>query len=126
MPIGPGAATIGDEMAVPHPLPDDLIELIAERFRALSEPTRIKLLDRLRDGEATVLELTEVIGTTQQNVSKHMGVLSGAGLVIREKEGNSVRCRIADESVLRLCEQVCGGLQRQVAELQALLGPAAS
>ena len=50
--------------SIPHPLPDDLVELIAERFRALSEPTRIKLLDRLRDGEATVVELTDRIGTT--------------------------------------------------------------
>ena len=41
----------------------------------------------------------------------------------REKDGNSVRCRIADETVLELCEQVCGGLQRQLAELQTLLGP---
>ena len=49
-------------MTVSHPLPDDLVELIAERFRALSEPTRIKLLDRLREGEATVLELTERSG----------------------------------------------------------------
>jgi len=62
-------------MAVAHPLPDDLVELVAERFRALSEPTRIKLLDRLREREATVLELTELIGTTPQNVSKHLGVL---------------------------------------------------
>lgn len=63
MPVGPRAATIGEGMAVPYPLPDDLVELIAERFRALSEPTRIKLLDRLREGEATVLELTALIAT---------------------------------------------------------------
>jgi len=62
-------------MVVSHPLPNDVIELIAERFRTLSEPTRIKLLDRLREGEASVLELTELIGTTQQNLSKHLGVL---------------------------------------------------
>ena len=62
-------------MTVSHPLPDDLIELIADRFRALSEPTRIRLLDRLRESEATVPELTELIGTTQQNVSKHLRIL---------------------------------------------------
>ena len=50
-------------------------------------------------------------------------MLARAGLVAREKDGNSVRCRIADESVLELCEQVCGGLQRQVAELQSLFVP---
>src|SRR6266511_1873391 len=58
-----------------HPLPDDLIELIARRFRVLADPTRIKLLDLLREREATVQELTDTIGSTQQNVSKHLGLL---------------------------------------------------
>jgi DNA-binding transcriptional ArsR family regulator len=124
MPIGPGATTIGDEMAVPHPLPDDLIELIAERFRALSEPTRIKLLDRLRDGEATVVELTELTGTTQQNVSKHLGVLQRAGIVARRKQGNFAHYRIVDEGVFSLCEAVCGSLQQRVESLRQLVGAA--
>jgi len=109
-------------MAVSHPLPDDLVELIAERFRALSEPTRIKLLDRLRDGEATVLELTELLATSQQNVSKHLGVLQRAGLVARRKQGNFAYYRIIDEGVYSLCEQVCGSLQQQVESLRQLVG----
>ena len=124
MPIRPGVATIVDEMAVPHPVPDDLVELIAERFRALSEPTRIKLLDRLRDGEATVLELTELIGTTQQNVSKHLGVLQRAGIVARRKQGNFASYRIVDEGVFSLCEAVCGSLQQRVESLRQLVGTA--
>ena len=109
-------------MTMEHPLPDDLVELIAERFRALAEPTRIKLLDRLREGEATVQELTEVIGSTQQNVSKHLGVLRQAGIVRRRKEGNFVHYSIADEGVLALCEDVCGSLRRQLDELHTLVG----
>ena len=124
MPIKPVAGTIGDEMAVPHPLPDDLVELIAERFRALSEPTRIKLLDRLREGEATVLELTELIGTTQQNVSKHLGVLQRAGIIGRRKQGNFAYYRIVDEGVSSLCEAVCGSLQQQVELRRQLVGAA--
>ncbi len=108
---------------MPHPLPDSVVEVIAERFRVLGEPMRIRIIDRLRDGDATVGELADALGTSQQNVSKHVGILARAGLVSREKDGNSVRCRIADETVLELCEQVCGGLQRQLAEMQALLGP---
>jgi DNA-binding transcriptional ArsR family regulator len=111
-------------MEMPHPLSGPLVEAIAERFRVLGEPMRIRILDHLRAGPRTVGELAEALGASQQNVSKHIGVLSRAGLVAREKDGNSVRCRIADESVLRLCEQVCGGLQRHVAELQALLAQA--
>lgn len=110
-------------MGLPHPLPDSLVEAIADRFRVLGEPMRIRILDRLRESQATIGELAEALDTSQQNISKHVGILGRAGLVAREKHANSVRCRIADESVLALCEQVCGGLQRQVAELQALLSP---
>ena len=70
-----------------HPLPDSLVEVIAARFRVLGEPMRIRLLDQLRDGPLTVGQLTATTGATQQNVSKHLGVLAQAGLVGREKDG---------------------------------------
>ncbi len=107
---------------MPHPLPDPLVELIAQRFRVIGEPMRIRILDRLCDGEATVQELTEALGASQQNISKHLGVLHQAGIVGRRKERNHVYYTIADESVLSLCEQVCGGLSRQLAELAELIG----
>jgi len=98
-----------------------LIELIARRFRVLSEPIRIRLLDQLRNGEATVNELTETIGSSQQNVSKHLQLLADAGIVGRRRDGNHVHYRIVDEGVLRLCEDVCGGVQAQLSELSRLL-----
>jgi DNA-binding transcriptional ArsR family regulator len=106
---------------IPHPLPDDLVELIARRFRVLSEPMRIKLLDLLREGGATVAELQEATGSSQQNVSKHLGVLLQSGIVVRRKEGNFARYEISDDSVFALCDQVCGGLRRQLEEIEALL-----
>lgn len=106
---------------IPHPLPDALAELVAARFRVLSEPMRIKLLDRLREGDATVQELQEGLGVSQQNVSKHLGVLLNAGMVRREKQGTYSRYAIADPSVFALCDQVCGGLRRQIAELDTIL-----
>lgn len=108
-------------MDVPHPLPEQLAELIAQRFRVLGEPMRIRLLDTLRDGEATVGELVERLGTSQQNVSKHLGVLHQAGIVTRTKEGTFVRYAIADAGVFELCEQVCGGLRQQLSELDQIL-----
>lgn len=110
-----------DVGALSHPLPAPLIGLIAQRFRVLSEPMRIKLLDLLRDGPATVQELTEATGSSQQNVSKHLGILLQAGIVSREKRGTSAVYAIADESVFALCDQVCGGLRRQLDELGATL-----
>jgi DNA-binding transcriptional ArsR family regulator len=107
--------------SVPHPLPDPLVELIAGRFRVLAEPMRIKLLDRLRDGDATVLELQQAVGASQQNVSQHLGVLLNAGIVSRTKQGTSSLYSIADPGVFALCDQVCGGLRRQVSELDAIL-----
>jgi DNA-binding transcriptional ArsR family regulator len=109
-------------MTYGHPLPDELVELIAERFRALSEPMRIKLLDRLRDGEASVHELTETVGSTQQNVSKHLGVLRQAGIVGRRRDGNYVHYSIVDDGVFALCEDVCGSLRRQLDALRDTVG----
>ena len=113
-------------MQLPSPLPDPLVELVAQRFRVIGEPMRIKLLDHLRDGDATVNELTASLGASQQNVSKHLGVLRQAGIVSRTKHGTSVRYAIADPSVFELCELVCGGLRQQVAELDQILSPGGS
>jgi len=106
---------------IPHPLPEPLVELIAQRFRVIGEPMRIKLLDGLRDGSATVGELVEALDASQQNVSKHLGVLHQAGIVSRAKEGTSVRYAITDDAVFALCEQVCGGLREQLDELDVIL-----
>jgi len=112
---------IDTEAAIPHPLPEPLVDLIARRFRVLGEPTRIRLLDLLREHDATVTELHEALGASQQNVSKHLGVLLQAGIVKRTKQGTSARYAIADDGVFALCDHVCGGLRRQLAELDALL-----
>ena len=108
-------------MALPHPLPDEIAELIARRFRLLAEPTRVKLLDRLHSGEASVQELAEAVGTTQQNVSKHLVALADAGILGRRKQGNFVYYRVIDDSIWQLCEDVCGSVERRLAELHELI-----
>jgi DNA-binding transcriptional ArsR family regulator len=110
--------------AEPHPLPEPLIELVAQRFRVLGEPMRIKLLERLRESEATVGELQEAVGASQQNVSKHLGILHAAGMVSRTKHGTHTRYAISDPSVFELCDLVCGGIRRQLHELDTILQPA--
>jgi len=108
-------------MILPHPLPDDLVELIARRFRVIGEPMRIRLLDRLRDGEATVGELSEALSASQQNISKHLAVLADVGILGRRKEGNHVYYRVVDEGVFALCEAVCGSVQQQLRSLNELV-----
>ncbi len=109
-------------MSIPHPLPTPLVEMIAERFHLLAEPMRIRILDQLRDAPMGVGALSEALGTSQQNVSKHLGLLLRAGVLAREKQGTSARYRIDDPSVFDLCEQVCGGLQQRLERQWALIG----
>lgn len=111
-------------MLLPRPVPPELADLIAGRLRVIGDPTRIRLLDALRDGERTVNELTETLGTSQQNASKHLGLLLSAGIVSRRKAGTSAYYAIADPSVFDLCEQICGSLRAQVGELAALMDEA--
>ena len=110
---------------IQHPLPDDLVELIAQRFRALADPMRVKLVDLIcARGEASVQELTEVVGSTQQNVSRHLGVLRDAGIVRRRKVGNYAYYSIVDERVFALCEDVCGSLEDQYQALHGVVAGA--
>lgn len=109
-------------MEMPRPIPEPLVDLIAQRFRVIGDPMRIRLLDHLRETSATVGELTSALSASQQNVSKHLGVLHQAGIVSRTKEGTAVRYAIVDDSVFAICELACGGLRQQLDELDALLG----
>ena len=111
-------------MSMPSPIPPELAELIAERFRVIGDPSRIRILDQLRRGELSVNEITARLDTSQQNVSKHLGVLHRAGIVARRKQGTSSLYVIADETIYDLCEQVCGGLQERFAELTETVGAA--
>ena len=71
-----------------------------------------------------MLEVTELIGTTPQNVSKHLGVLQRAGIVARREQGNYAYYRIIDDGVYALCEAVCGSLEQRVGSLNELIAAA--
>jgi len=104
------------------PLPPDAAELIAGRFRALSDPTRLRIIDQLRrNDEVSVGELTETLGTSQQNVSKHLAALRAEGFVRRRKQGTSSLYRIADPAVLELCDRLCETMESQLETLGSLL-----
>lgn len=91
---------------------------VAERFKALSEPMRLRLIYSLMDGEKTVSELVNETGGVQANVSKHLSLLLDAGILGRRKQGTSSYYRIVDESIFELCDLVCGSIHdRLVAEL---------
>jgi DNA-binding transcriptional ArsR family regulator len=109
-------------MAMKSPLDADAAELIARRFHALSDPTRLRILDILRHrDEASVGELTETLGSSQQNVSKHLSALQAEGFLSRRKQGTSSLYRIADPAVLELCDRLCEAMEAQLAELGSVL-----
>jgi DNA-binding transcriptional ArsR family regulator len=94
---------------------------VADYFRALSEPLRLKLLNALRDGPINVGELTTLVGSSQANVSKHLGLLAKSGLVKRSTQGTSVYYEIADVRTYELCDLVCGQIaQRLLAQAQGM------
>lgn len=109
-------------MALPQPpecpsmkgLPPEALEQVAAYFQALSEPTRLRILNFLRDGERNVGDLAQACGYTAANVSRHLAMLMQHGLVTRETRGTSAYYRIADDSVYALCDLVCGNIARKL------------
>lgn len=88
-------------------------ERMAARFRALGDPTRLNILERLFRSPASVGELIEHVGSTQANVSKHLAVLRSQGLVGSRKDGNRTVYSIADPSLERICAVVCAAVGRE-------------
>ena len=101
----------------------ELLALVAERFKALAEPARLRILSELREGEKTVTELMQVTGLAQPNVSRHLQLLHTHGFVERRKEGLNVFYRLSGEDVFALCDIMCGRLAREAeARSQMLSG----
>lgn len=92
-------------------LSEQAIHLIAERFKALSEPTRLRLIMALQAGEKNVGKLVQETGSTQANVSRQLQHLTDAGILKRRKAGVHVFYSIADREVFALCKVVCGSLE---------------
>lgn len=95
-------------------LPPEALQHVAEYFRALAEPARLRILNLLRSGEHSVGELAEKCGYSAANVSRHLATLTKHGFIARESRGTSVYYRIADDSVFALCDLVCGSVGRQL------------
>jgi len=95
-------------------LSPEALSQVAAYFQALSEPTRLQILNLLRTGERNVAELAQACGYTSANISRHLSLLMQHGLVSRESRGTSGYYRIADDSVYALCDLVCGSIARQL------------
>ena len=100
-------------------MPPEALEEVAGSFQVLAEPTRLRILNILREGERNVGDLAQMCGYTAANVSRHLSLMTKNGLVTREGRGTSVYYRFADESVYALCDLVCDNIARQIARSEA-------
>jgi DNA-binding transcriptional ArsR family regulator len=107
-------------------LPEELFEPVAARLRLLADSTRLRILNALREGELSVVEIVEAVGASQPNVSRHLALLLRAGIVTRRPQGREAHYGLVDPFVDRICEAICGSLRahvdRQAQRLPRALG----
>jgi ArsR family transcriptional regulator len=101
-----------------QPLPREALAIVAARFRAMGDTTRLELLQLLMEGEKSVQELCALTSMSQANISKHLGILADQGILNRRKQGLFVYYSVADTSIYQLCDLVCGALSERFARVQ--------
>lgn len=97
-----------------QPVPQEVVQQVAEYFSVLGEPMRLRILNLLRDGEKCVQDLVEATETSQANVSKHLKVMVQAGILSRRTEGTQAYYRVQDDLTFELCHLVCDRLARRI------------
>lgn len=100
-----------------RPMSDDLLALMAEKFRLLSDSTRLAILRSLmHSGEMSVSQIVTETSHSVANVSKHLKQMAIAGLLSRRKEGSFVMYRLDDPVIEKICELVCDSLRQELEE----------
>lgn len=114
------AADLGVDSEKPmQTLSVEALPYVAAYFQVLAEPSRLHILNLLRESEYSVGELAEAIGSSAANTSRHLANMAQHGFVERQTRGNSVYYVIADPSVYELCELVCGTLAERFKKVEA-------
>ena len=83
---------------------DRMRQLKADLLKALGQPTRLKILELLADGERCVCEIFPAIREEQSNISKHLGFLRNQGIVVADRRGMRVFYRLADRKIAKLLD----------------------
>lgn len=106
---------------MPRTMTPELLTLVADRFKVLADPARLRILNALRPGERTVSDLVADTGLSQANTSKHLGLLHTLGFVRRRREGAWTWYSLGDRDVFKLCDLMCGRIEAELAERQKAL-----
>ena len=99
----------------------ELVEFRAEILKALAQPTRLKIIDFLRDGERCVCEIFPAIGEEQSNTSRHLNMMLAAGVLSRRKDGLKIYYAIKHREILEIIDIVTGIMRLEIAGRQQLL-----
>jgi len=102
-------------------LTNETLEQVAGFLRSVAEPTRLKILRALHDGEKTVSEIMEETEANQSNISKHLSVLSAAHILTFRKDGTSVYYKISDPNIVDICDTVCRSIAERIRQERAML-----
>ncbi len=102
-------------------MPESLRHFKAEIFQALAHPTRIAILDLLREGEMTVGAFADHLNLEQANLSQHLAVLRAKQIVTARKAGNQVFYTVRDPLIWKLLDLMRRYFQKQVGESMAML-----
>jgi DNA-binding transcriptional ArsR family regulator len=99
---------------------DPVFDAVAAYFSVLSEPTRLKIMHAVCNGEKTVSQIVADTGATQTNISRHLGLMHRHGVLARRREGNQIIYRVADPTMIDLCRSVCNRIAGTIDERRPL------
>ena len=99
---------------------DPVFDAVAAYFSVLSEPTRLKIMHAVCNGEKTVSQIVAETGSTQTNASRHLGLMHRHGVLTRRRDGNQVHYCVADPTMVELCRTVCNRIASTIDERRPL------
>ena len=98
-----------------------VLELKAEILKALAQPTRLKILELLRNGERCICEIVPAINGEQSNISRHISLMQKSNLVTTRKDGVKVMVKVSDPRVFEILDGIALLLKRQIIETGKLV-----
>lgn len=98
-----------------------VLELKAEILKALAQPTRLKILELLRNGEKCICEIVPAINGEQSNISRHISLMQRSHLVTTRKDGVRLMVKVKDPEIFNILDRVNAILKNQMNEQSRLL-----
>jgi DNA-binding transcriptional ArsR family regulator len=100
---------------------EKILELKAEILKALAQPTRLKILELLRNGERCICEIVPALNGEQSNISRHISLMQKSHLVTTRKDGVRVMVKVRDPRIFEILDDVSLMLKKQMEETRKLI-----